>query len=45
MEAFTKVVWINVQIRTVMIEILSVFADFDYRAQGVKLKDLGMEGT
>jgi hypothetical protein len=26
-----------------MIEILGIFTDFDYRAHGITLKDLGME--
>jgi len=44
MEELGELVGIDVPVTTAMIEILSVFTGFDYRAHGVTLKDLGLEG-
>jgi hypothetical protein len=44
MEQFAKVLGIDVPVTKAMIEILQVFAGFDYRKNGITLKDLGMEG-
>ena len=44
MEQLAKVVGIEVPVTKAMIEILTIFTDFDYRAHGITLKDLGMEG-
>jgi hypothetical protein len=39
-----EVVGIDVPVTKAMTEILGVFTDFDYRAHGVTLKTLGLEG-
>jgi opine dehydrogenase len=44
MEQLARVVGIDVPVTTAMIEILSVFTDYDYRANGLTLKKLGLEG-
>lgn len=44
MEQLAAVVGVEVPITRAMIEMLTIFADFDYRANGITLKDLGMEG-
>ncbi len=44
MEQLAKVVGIDTPVTSAMIELLQIFADFDYRANGVTLKDLGMQG-
>jgi opine dehydrogenase len=44
MEQLAKVVRVDVPITTAMIEILNVFTDYDYRANGLTLKKLGLEG-
>ncbi len=44
MEQFADVLEIEVPVTKAIIEILKIFTDFDYRANGVTLKDLGMEG-
>jgi opine dehydrogenase len=44
MEQFADVLGIEVPVTKAIIEILKIFTDFDYRANGVTLKDLGMEG-
>ena len=44
MEALAEVVGIDVPVTKAMTEILRVFTDFDYRAHGVTLKGLGIEG-
>lgn len=44
MEQLAEVVGIDVPITKAMIDILQVFTDFDYRANGITLKDLGMQG-
>ena len=44
MEQFAKVLGIDVPVTNAMIEILQVFTGFDYRKNGITLKDLGMEG-
>lgn len=44
MEELARVVGIEVPVTTAMIEILRVFTDFDYRAHGITLKELGMDG-
>ena len=38
-----EVVGVEVPVTKAMIEILGIFTDFDYRAHGITLKDLGME--
>jgi len=44
MEQFAKALGIGVPVTQAIIEILQIFTDFNYRANGVTLKDLGMEG-
>jgi opine dehydrogenase len=44
MEQLAKALGIEVPVTQAIIEILQIFTDFDYRANGVTLKDLGMEG-
>ncbi len=44
MEALAKVVGVEVPITTAMIEILAVFTGYDYRGNGLTLKDLGVQG-
>jgi opine dehydrogenase len=44
MEQLAEVVRVDVPITTAMIDILSVFTDYDYRANGLTLKKLGLEG-
>jgi len=44
MEQLAEVVGIDVPVTKAMIEMLKIFTDFDYRANGITLKDLGMEG-
>jgi len=44
MEQLAKVVEIDVPITKAIIEILQIFADFDYRANGLKLKELNLDG-
>lgn len=44
MEQLAEVVGIEVPVTKAMIEILRIFTDFDYRANGITLKHLGMEG-
>jgi opine dehydrogenase len=44
MEQLAEIVGVPVPVTKAMIEILQVFTDFDYRAKGLGLKDLGMEG-
>jgi hypothetical protein len=43
MEQLAKALGIEVPVTQAIIEILQVFTDFDYRRNGVTLKDLGME--
>ena len=43
MEQLAEVVGVEVPVTKAMIEILGIFTDFDYRAHGITLKDLGME--
>jgi len=44
MEQLAEVAGVEVPITKAMIEILKVFTEYDYRADGVTLKDLGLEG-
>ena len=44
MEQLANLLGIDVPVTKAIIEILQVFAGFDYRGNGVTLKDLGMEG-
>lgn len=44
MEQLAEVLGIDIPVTKSMIEILQILADFDYRGNGVTLKDLGMEG-
>ncbi|MBW2056427.1 MAG: NAD/NADP octopine/nopaline dehydrogenase family protein [Deltaproteobacteria bacterium] len=44
LEQLAEVVGIEVPVTKAIIEILRIFADFDYRAHGVGLKDLGLAG-
>lgn len=44
MEQLAEVVGIDVPVTKAIIEILQIFTDFGYRANGVTLKDLGVEG-
>jgi opine dehydrogenase len=44
MEELGKVVGIPAPVTTAMIEILAAFTGFDYRASGITLKDLGLDG-
>lgn len=44
MEQLAEALGINVPVTKAMIEILQIFSDFDYRSNGITLKDLGMEG-
>lgn len=44
MEQLAEVVGIDVPVTKAIIEILQIFTDFDYRANGITLRDLGMEG-
>ena len=43
MEQLAGVVGVEVPVTKAMIEILRIFSDFDYRANGITLSDLGME--
>jgi hypothetical protein len=43
MEALAKVVGVEVPITTAIIDILAVFTGYDYRANGLTLKDLGLQ--
>ena len=44
MESLAKMVGIAVPITTAMIDIFKVFTGYDYRLNGITLKDLGIEG-
>jgi opine dehydrogenase len=44
MEQLAEIVGLEVPVTKAMIEMLRIFADFDYRANGLTLRDLGMEG-
>jgi opine dehydrogenase len=44
MEQLAELVGISVPVTKAMIEILQIFADFEYRANGITLKDLGLDG-
>jgi len=44
MEHFADLLGIDVPVTKAIIEIMKIFAEFDYRAKGVTMKDLGMEG-
>jgi hypothetical protein len=44
MEELAKVVGEDVPITRAMTDIMTIFAECDYRSQGLKLTDLGMEG-
>ncbi len=44
MEQLAEVVGIDVPVTKAILEIMQIFADFDYRAHGITLKDLGMQG-
>jgi opine dehydrogenase len=44
MEGLAQVVGMQVPVTTAMVEILAVFTGYDYRATGITLKDLGLEG-
>jgi opine dehydrogenase len=44
MEELAQVVGLAVPVTTAMVEILATFTGYDFRANGVKLKDLGLEG-
>jgi len=44
MEHLARVVGVPVPVTKAIIEILQIFADFDYRGNGLTLKDLGLEG-
>jgi opine dehydrogenase len=44
MEQLAEVVGIDVPVTKAIIEILQIFTDFGYRANGITLKDLGLEG-
>ncbi len=44
MEQLAERLGIEVPVTKAMIEILKIFTDFDYRKQGITLKDLGMDG-
>jgi opine dehydrogenase len=44
MEQFANLLGVDVPVTKAIIEILRVFTGFDYRGNGVTLKDLGMEG-
>lgn len=44
MEELAKVVGIETPVTSAIIELLQIFADFDYRGNGMTLKELGMEG-
>jgi len=44
MEQLAEVGGVEVPITKAMLEILKVFAEYDYRSNGVTLKDLGLEG-
>jgi len=44
MEQLAEVVGIEVPVTKAIIEMLQIFTDFDYRTNGITLKDLGMEG-
>jgi len=44
MEQLAEIVGIEVPVTKAIIEILQIFTDFDYRANGITLRDLGLEG-
>jgi opine dehydrogenase len=44
MEQFAEFLGIDVPVTKAIIEMLQIFTDFDYRANGVTMKDLGMDG-
>jgi hypothetical protein len=44
MEQLAQLVGMDVPVTKAIIEVLKVFTDFDYRANGITLKDLGMGG-
>jgi opine dehydrogenase len=44
MEELAEVVGVEVPVTKAILQILQIFADFDYRANGVTLKDLGLQG-
>jgi opine dehydrogenase len=44
MEQLAEVVGIDVPVTKAIVEVLQIFTDFDYRAHGITLKNLGMEG-
>jgi opine dehydrogenase len=43
MEQLAEVVGVDVPVTKAIIEILQIFTDFDYRTNGITLKDLGLE--
>jgi len=43
MEQLAEVVGIDVPVTKAIVEIIQIFTDFDYRANGITLKDLGMQ--
>ncbi|MCF7938605.1 MAG: NAD/NADP octopine/nopaline dehydrogenase family protein [Spirochaetales bacterium] len=44
MEQLAAIAGLDIPVTKAMIEMLRIFTDFDYRAHGVTLKDLGMDG-
>lgn len=44
MEQLAQFLGIEVPVTKAMIELLQIFTDFDYRGNGIALKDLGMDG-
>ena len=44
MEGLAQVVGMRVPVTAAMVEILAIFTGYDYRANGVTLRDLGLEG-
>ncbi len=44
MEQLAKVVGLSTPVTTAMIDILAVFTGYDYRAHGLNLSDLGLDG-
>jgi len=44
MEQLAEVVKIDIPVTKAMIEMLQIFTDFDYRGNGITLKDLGLDG-
>ena len=44
MEQLAEVVRVKVPVTKAILEIIQIFTDYDYRANGLTLRDLGMEG-